>query len=112
MVEAIGGKFGLPPAYVRNQQVCWVEVTEGQAELVSARVELPGATRMERFVAHGRNPHSDIPVRVASWPAGPDWPPPDKKALRISGRKKAVSNPGPIPGRASGPPGPPSALSG
>ena len=78
VVEAIGGRFGLPPAYVRNQQICWVEVTGGQAELVSARVELPGATRMERFVAHGRNPHSDIPVRVASWPAGPDWPPPEE----------------------------------
>jgi hypothetical protein len=37
---------------------------------------------MERFVARGRNPHSDIPVCVASWPAGPDWPPPDKKAAR------------------------------
>ena len=82
VVEAIGGKFGLPPAYVRNQQICWVEVTGGQAELISARVELPGATRMERFVAHGRNPHSDTPVRVASWPAGPDWPPPEKKADR------------------------------
>jgi hypothetical protein len=80
VVEAIGGKLGLPPAYVRNQQVCWVEVTGGQAELVLARVELPGATRMERFVAHGRNPHSDTPARVASWPAGPDWPPPDKSA--------------------------------
>jgi hypothetical protein len=33
---------------------------------------------MERFVAHGRNPHSDTPARVASWPAGPDWPPPDQ----------------------------------
>ena len=75
MVEGIGGKFGLPPAYVRNQQICWVEITAGGAELVSARVELPGATRMERFVAHGRNPHSMTPVRVASWPAGPDWPP-------------------------------------
>src|ERR1700728_1056974 len=78
VVEGIGGKFGLPPAYVRNQQVCWVEITSGRAELVSARVELPGATRMERFVAHGRNPHSDTPVRVACWPAGPDWAPPDK----------------------------------
>ena len=95
VVEGIGGKFGLPPAYVRNQQVCWVEVTGGQAELVSARVELPGATRMERFVAHGRNPHSDIPVRVATWPTGPDWPPPDKKA----DGKRAT-------------PGPPPALSG
>ena len=82
VVEAVGGKFGLPPAYVRNQQVCWVEVTAGQVELVTARVELPGATRMERFVAHGRNPHSDTPVRVASWPAGPDWPPPEKPAAK------------------------------
>ena len=80
VVEGIGGRFGLPPAYVRNQQICWVELAAGQAELVSARVELAGATRMERFVARGRNPHSDIPVRVACWPTGPDWPPADSKA--------------------------------
>jgi UDP-2,3-diacylglucosamine pyrophosphatase LpxH len=91
VVEGIGGKFGLPPAYVRNQQICWVEIAAGtrvRAELVLARVELPGATRMERFVAHGRNPHSDIPVRVASWPAGPDWPRADKKTDR---RKRAAA---------------------
>ena len=82
VVEGIGGKFGLPPAYVRNQQICWVEVTADRTELVSARVELPGATRMERFAAHGRNPHSDIPVRVACWPAGPDWPPADNRGER------------------------------
>jgi UDP-2,3-diacylglucosamine pyrophosphatase LpxH len=90
VVEGIGGKIGLPPAYVRNQQICWVEIAADGAELVSARVELPGATRMERFVAHGRNPHSDTPVRVASWPAGPDWPPPDKKADR---NKQAIPEP-------------------
>ena len=94
VVEAIGGKFGLPPAYVRNQQVCWVEVTAGQAELVMARVELPGATRMERFVAHGRNPHSDTPARVACWPAGPDWPPPEKR----SDGNKTDAAPAPITG--------------
>jgi UDP-2,3-diacylglucosamine pyrophosphatase LpxH len=93
VVEGIGGRFGLPPAYVRNQQICWVELTNRGAELVSARVELPGATRIERFVAYGRNPHSDRPVRVASWPAGPDWPPADKKASR----NKAV------PGEPQGP---------
>ena len=82
VVEAIGGRLGLPPAYVRNQQVCWVEMAGEEVSLVSARVELPGATRLERFVARGRNPHSDTPVRVASWPAGPDWPLPDKKASR------------------------------
>src|SRR5712691_9554453 len=82
VVEGIGGRFGLPPAYVRNQQICWVELDGQKTELVSARVELPGATRMERFVARGRNPHSETPVCVASWPAGTDWPPPDKKAAR------------------------------
>jgi UDP-2,3-diacylglucosamine pyrophosphatase LpxH len=82
VVEGIGGRLGLPPAYVRNQQICWIEVDGDQTQLVSARVELPGATKMERFVARGRNPHSDAPVGVASWPAGPDWPAPDKKASR------------------------------
>ena len=82
VVEGIGGRFGLPPAYVRNQQICWVELDGEKAELVSARVELPGATRMERFVARGRNPHSDTPVCVASWPGGPDWPALDKESAR------------------------------
>ena len=30
VVEGIGGRFGLPPAYVRNQQICWVEIAAGQ----------------------------------------------------------------------------------
>jgi hypothetical protein len=63
---------------------------------------LPGATRMERFVAHGRNPHSDTPVRVASWPAGPDWPAADKKADRKKGPASAA---GALP--AAAPPGAP-----
>ena len=79
VVEGIGGRFGLPPAYVRNQQICWVELAAGKAELVSARVELPGATKMERFVARGRNPHSDTPVRVASWPTAPTGRPRTRK---------------------------------
>jgi hypothetical protein len=65
-----------------------------KAELISARVELPGATRMERFAARGRNPHSDTPVCVASWPAGPDWPAPDKKAAR---KKPVTGYPQPRP---------------
>jgi UDP-2,3-diacylglucosamine pyrophosphatase LpxH len=94
VVEGIGGKFGLPPAYVRNQQICWVEITGDQIRLVSARVELPGATRLERFVAHGRNPHSENPVEVASWPAGPDWPPAEARAER---KKGAAEVPPPLP---------------
>jgi hypothetical protein len=80
-------------------------VTAGQAELVLARVQLPGATRMERFVAHGRDPHSDVPARVATWPAGPDWPPPDKRAADGGQPSKADQTKAlPVSGRP-GPPG-------
>ena len=106
VVEGIGGRFGLPPAYVRNQQICWLELDGEKAELVSARVELPGATRMERFVARGRNPHSDTPVRVASWPAGPDWPAPDKKATH---KKPVQRYPQPQPSPPPQGPRPPQA---
>ena len=74
VVEGLGGKFGLPPAYIRTQQICWVELGESGTSLMSARVALPGATRLERFAARGRNPHSAAPTRVASWPGGTNWP--------------------------------------
>jgi UDP-2,3-diacylglucosamine pyrophosphatase LpxH len=96
VVEAIDTIYGMPPVYLRTQQLSWLEITavpddgEGQgqdrsserirlapschAQLKSARVELPGATRFERFLAAARNPHSSAPKAVASWPEGPDWP--------------------------------------
>jgi hypothetical protein len=55
-------------------------------------------------VAYGRNPHSDRPVRVASWPAGPDWPPPDKKDKKASRNKKAASDQPPRPSGGQIPP--------
>ncbi len=82
VVEAAGGRLGLPPAYVRAQQVCWVEIGGGTADLIAARVALPGATRLERFAARARNPYAEQPLRVASWPAGPGWPRPAAKAAR------------------------------
>jgi UDP-2,3-diacylglucosamine pyrophosphatase LpxH len=76
VVEALGGRLGLPPAYVRSQQVCWVEIANpGGASLMAARVLLPGTTRGERFAARGRNPYPRTPARVASWPGGKGWPP-------------------------------------
>ena len=81
VVEAIDTMRGMPPVYLRTQQLSWLEITAGQpgggprAELKSARVELPGATRLERFMAASRNPHSAAPCSVASWPAGEGWPP-------------------------------------
>ncbi|MBV9092277.1 MAG: hypothetical protein JO132_00120 [Streptosporangiaceae bacterium] len=95
VVEAAGGRLGLPPAYVRNQQVCWVEIAGARTDLVSARVELPGATRLERFAARGRNPYSGTPRRVASWPDGRDWPPPDRKPRGASLQRANAAPPGP-----------------
>jgi UDP-2,3-diacylglucosamine pyrophosphatase LpxH len=104
VVEAIDTIYGMPPVYLRTQQLSWLEInavpastgpagavagsradqgcsTERlwvtracHAQLKSARVELPGATRFERFLAAARNPHAAAPKAVASWPEGPDWP--------------------------------------
>jgi UDP-2,3-diacylglucosamine pyrophosphatase LpxH len=81
VVESVGGRLGLPPAYVRTQQVCWLEIgssgagaSGAAASLMAARVVLPGATRGERFAAHGRDQYPRTPGLVASWPAGKDWP--------------------------------------
>jgi UDP-2,3-diacylglucosamine pyrophosphatase LpxH len=97
VVEAINTIYGMPPVYLRTQQLSWLEISAGpavagrdddldedceqvqvirpcHAQLKSARVELPGATRFERFLAAARNPHSSTAKSVASWPEGPDWP--------------------------------------
>ena len=86
MVEAIDTLRGMPPVYLRTQQLSWLEITPDgdhpcRATLQSARVELPGATHFERFMARARNPHSQAPCSVAAWPEGPDWPA-DPKHLR------------------------------
>ena len=85
VVEAIDTIYGMPPVYLRTQQLSWLEITTDtatgkcHAHLKSARVELPGATRFERFLAAARNPHPSAPVSVGCWPEGPDWPPRSRK---------------------------------
>jgi UDP-2,3-diacylglucosamine pyrophosphatase LpxH len=101
VVEAIDTIYGMPPVYLRTQQLSWLEITTQvpaslagrehdedrelpagrtrpalpcHAQLKSARVELPGATRFERFLVRARNPHAQAPKAVARWPEGPDWP--------------------------------------
>jgi UDP-2,3-diacylglucosamine pyrophosphatase LpxH len=80
VVEAIDTMRGVPPVYLRTQQLSWLEITAGASstaacvELKSARVELAGATKLERIMAAGRSPHSSEPRAVAFWPGGPEWP--------------------------------------
>jgi hypothetical protein len=87
----------MPPVYLRTQQISWLEITAGDqafaATLKSARIELAGATRVERFMAAARNPHASAPCAVASWPDGPGWPADrrhlrDRKRLHRHGRKQ------------------------
>jgi UDP-2,3-diacylglucosamine pyrophosphatase LpxH len=97
VVEAIDTARGMPPVYLRTQQISWLEIrSTGSAlstTLKSARIELPGATRIERFMAAARNPHSSAPCAVGSWPDGPGWPADpkhlrDRKRLRRHDRKR------------------------
>jgi UDP-2,3-diacylglucosamine pyrophosphatase LpxH len=79
VVEAIDTVRGIPPVYLRTQQISWLELVPGPGHacavrLQSARIELPGATWMERLAASARNPHAPAPCQVARWPDGPDWP--------------------------------------
>lgn len=98
VVEAIETVRGLPPVYLRTQQISWLEMAAASpaagggvsVQLKSARIELPGATRLERFVTSGRSPHASAPCAVASWPAGSDWPGPaasSRTTTRCRGRK-------------------------
>jgi hypothetical protein len=103
----------MPPVYLRTQQLSWLEINAVpanavpastgpsgavpgslddracHAQLKSARVELPGATRFERFLAAARNPHAAAPKGVASWPEGPDWPA-DSRHLKHKHLKRAA----------------------
>jgi UDP-2,3-diacylglucosamine pyrophosphatase LpxH len=93
VVEAIETARGTPPVYLRTQQVSWLELTASMsgfsATLFSARVELPGAANIERFMSAGRNPHSAIPRAVATWPHGPGYPAAGRSLRKIAKRKLA-----------------------
>jgi UDP-2,3-diacylglucosamine pyrophosphatase LpxH len=78
VVEANNARIGMPPAYLRTQQISWIELTAERVELRYARIVLPGATRLEQFATLGRSPHAQVPEQVACWPGGRDWPKPSQ----------------------------------
>ena len=73
VVEAAATRPGMPPAYLRTQQISWVEITGGRIQLMAARIQLGGATRLERYAAHRHNQYTATPVKVASWPESAAW---------------------------------------
>lgn len=71
--------LSLPPVFLPHRQISWVELEAGaelHVRVLHARTLVPGATRLERLAA--RNPpvtDDHHPTVVASFPAGPSWPP-------------------------------------
>jgi lysylphosphatidylglycerol synthetase-like protein (DUF2156 family)/UDP-2,3-diacylglucosamine pyrophosphatase LpxH len=69
-------RFGLPPVYMPQRRMSWLEIEAGaelHARLVHAASDLPGATRVERLVARPLC-GEPRPTVVAAFPHGPSWP--------------------------------------
>ncbi len=71
------GRFGLPPVFLSNQRVSWVELETGaelHVRMLLARNDLRSPSMLERLVTRGRNVRSLHPALVASYPMGESWP--------------------------------------
>ena len=105
VVEGIGGRFGLPPAYVRNQQICWVELDAGRPNW-----SRPGSSCPARPGWSGSSPGAATRTRTSRCGSPPGRPaptgrPPDKKAARKKPVQRYPQRPGGIagPGDLDGP---------
>ncbi len=84
VVEEHRGRLGLPPVFVHNQRVSWVELETGaelHARLLLGSHELRSPSTFERLIRRDRGVRSLHPTLVASYPMGQSWPPaPDLRA--------------------------------
>lgn len=74
--------LGLPSVFLAHRQAAWVELEAGNelhVRLIHGRVDLPGATLLERLAAdRGADAIASKelrPVVVATFPQGDSWPP-------------------------------------
>lgn len=78
VVEEHRGRVGLPPVFVHNQRVSWVELETGaelHVRMFLAANDLASPSVLERLVTRGRTARSLHPALVASYPQGDSWPP-------------------------------------
>ena len=71
VVEAVPGRFGMPPVYLRHLQISWIELhcdLRVDVSLHLAQTPLSGATALERMLAKGPRQVLRDPVQVAAWP--------------------------------------------
>jgi len=70
-------RFGFPPVFAGRRQVSWVNIVGGSevnVEVVQARQDLPGGTRIERLVARHESGLEAVPMVVGRYPSGPFHP--------------------------------------
>ncbi|MCU4183204.1 phosphatidylglycerol lysyltransferase domain-containing protein [Acidiferrimicrobium sp. IK] len=96
--------LGLPAVFLAHRQAAWVELEAGaelHVRLIYGRVDLPGASVLERIVAD-RGPDTAAskelrPEVVATFPHGESWPPPvselprRRRTRRIAGAIVAIA---------------------
>ena len=78
VVEEHRGRLGLPPVFLPNQRVSWVELETGaelHARMLLAENELRSPNVLERVVSRSGSQRSLHPTLVASFPMGQSWPP-------------------------------------
>ena len=77
VVEERRAAFGMPPVFVANEQISYVEVEGGadvHARLCLSRQPQPAGSALERLVAGRRRKALELSV-VASFPGPSSWPP-------------------------------------
>jgi lysylphosphatidylglycerol synthetase-like protein (DUF2156 family) len=77
VVDECPARLGLPPVFLHRRQLSWVELEAGaelHARLLQARLDLPGATVIERMAARRRPLGDPHPAVVATFPHGPPYP--------------------------------------
>jgi lysylphosphatidylglycerol synthetase-like protein (DUF2156 family) len=80
LVEERRALLGMPPVFVRDEQISFVEIDAGgvggsvQARLRLSRQQRPAGSLLERLALGRRRPPLELAV-VASFPAGDSWPP-------------------------------------
>ncbi len=78
VVDEHRGALGLPPIFLHNQRVSWVELETGaelHVRMLLASNELRSPSALERLLTRGREVRSLHPSLVASYPMGDSWPP-------------------------------------
>jgi len=85
VIDECPARVGLPPVFLPRRQLSWIELEAGaelHARLLQARLDLQGATVVERLAARRCQIGDPHPAVVATFSHGPPYPQPADPASR------------------------------